>query len=285
MHEDLDIPFPGQGAALGEPYARPGYGRRQGGMDANTKRLAIIAGGIGGALLLLVGVWSAIAPHRAGTPVIEADARPLREKPVNKGGLNIIGADESGLSSDIEGKAVVAPAPETPAIAALKATLPTPAPVVETAVAPAAVARTAAEEQPKSVAFPAVAAPKEVPSGGVQLAKPAAPAPVAVATNAAPRVGAPAAAAITAKPTAPVGGAQVQLAAVGSEEAAQAEWERLARKYPDLLGSRHLVVSHVDRGAKTFWRVRTGGFASVASATTFCNQIRTKGAVCSVASF
>ena len=82
-----------------------------------------------------------------------------------------------------------------------------------------------------------------------------------------------------------VGAAQVQLAAVGSEQAAQAEWQRLSKKYPELLASRHLAMSHVDRDGKTFWRVRTGGFADAASATSFCTQIKAKGAACSVASF
>ena len=75
MRDDLDIPYVGHTATMAEPFGRAGYGTRQSGLDPNTKRMAIIAGGIGGALLVMVGVWSAMAPHRAGTPVIEADAR------------------------------------------------------------------------------------------------------------------------------------------------------------------------------------------------------------------
>ena len=295
MRDDLDIPYVGHTATMAEPFGRAGYGTRQSGLDPNTKRMAIIAGGIGGALLVMVGVWSAMAPHRAGTPVIEADARPVRERPVNKGGLSVVGADESSLGAEVEGKAVVAPSPEAPALAALKAAPPSIAAAAVAASpgeaakadAPAGAAASLPREVPPAALAPAVKPPAaNAPASNAPVpasAKPAAP-PATVAAAAAP-----AAAVHAAPPTAAslpaAGGVQVQLAAVASEQAAQSEWQRLSRKFPDLLGNRHLVTSHVERDGKTYWRVRTSGFADAAGATAFCAQIKAKGAACSVASF
>ena len=77
----------------------------------------------------------------------------------------------------------------------------------------------------------------------------------------------------------------VQLAAVASEQAAQAEWQRLSKRMPDLLGARKPTVQRVDRDGRTIWRVRTGGFADLAEATSFCARVRAKGASCSIAAF
>jgi hypothetical protein len=291
MRDDLNIPFPETNAG-GEGFGRVSYGTRQSGMDPNTRRMALIAAGLGGGLLLVVGAWSMIAPRHAGVPVVQADSRPLREKPVNKGGLNVIGADEQGLSPDGDGKAVVAPAPEAPALAALQATdAPKPALVAPAAVAsappvaevpkitplqdaaPSAVAaRSGTDAKPVA---PAVSpAPQPVPR--VALTAPTAPAPVVMPPPPHP------VARVEPRPAAVSGGRQVQLAAVGSQEAAQAEWQRLARKYPELLGSRRLEVSRFDRDGHVFWRVRTGGFTDSASASAFCSQIKAKGAACEV---
>ncbi len=80
-------------------------------------------------------------------------------------------------------------------------------------------------------------------------------------------------------------GIMVQLAAVSSEAGASSEWQRLARKLPDLLGSRQPVMQRADQGGKPIWRVRTGGFSDVADATQFCKRVREKGAGCALASF
>ncbi len=288
MRDDLNIPFLEQTGG-GDGFGRVSYGTRQGGMDPNTKRMALIAAGLGGGLLLVVGAWSMIAPHHAGIPVVQADSRPLREKPVNKGGLNVIGADEQGLSSDTVGKAVVAPAPEAPALAALQAAdAPKPAPVPAAPPAPLAevpkvtplpdVPSTAlaARALPDVKPIPSQAQPVPQPAQRVALTAPTAPAPVVMPPPPHPVPH------VEARPAPVIGGHQVQLAAVASQEAAQAEWQRLARKYPALLGNRRLEVSRFDRDGHVFWRVRTGGFADSASASAFCNQVKAKGAACEV---
>ncbi len=246
MREELDIPMPAMGPAS---YRTP---RRRVGMDPNTRRLALIAGGIGGALIVLVGAWSFSGHHRSGLPVVEADNRPLRVKPENPGGMSVAGQDDAILSGQADNKTAMAPAPEVPAPQALKAQ------EQKAAAPPQPVAASA----PVAPAVQAVAPPEP---------KPAAPARLAAVVKTAP---------------APVAhGAQVQLAAVGSEEAAHAEWQRLGKKLPDLLGNRKPDVSKIAHDGKTFWRLRTGGFASAADAASFCDKAKAKGVGCAVASF
>jgi hypothetical protein len=145
----------------------------------------------------------------------------------------------------------------------------------------AAPASIAANDEPKSVK--AVAAPKVVVE---PEPLPARPYTVAAAAKADPAE--PASAAANPAPQA-AGGATgrtiVQLAAVGSEDGARNEWQRLSRKMPDLLGGRQPTYTKTERDGRIFWRVRTTGFADAAQAKAFCEQLRAKGAACSVADF
>ena len=276
MRDDLEIPYPNLSGGAGTAYTPRDY-RGVSGMDTNTRRMAIIAGAIGGSLLLLMGVWSLTGHRRTGIPVIEADVRPVRERPVNKGGLAINGADETILSGEAEGKPVVAPAPELPAIQALKTR---PAPSVAAAEPVAVAARTNTAVDPAKT--PAGSAPANVtPVAASQAPLVALPVPAPVA--AAP-VAKPTPAAKTATP-APAGKIQVQLAALGTEEAANTEWQRLSHRYADMLGGRTPVFSHTERDGKQFWRVRVTGFAEQAAANSFCDKLRGKGGTCVTAGF
>jgi len=246
VSDDLHIPAAGRGSAPVRSYYQP----RRPGMDRGTKVLLSAAAGLGGLLLAGLGGWALSGRHAAVVPVIEADSRPVRVKPENPGGLQVAGADEQvmgGRGSKVQG---MAPPAETPAAQALRAQMPPQATVSPPAVPPPAA--------------PLPALPTAPPAAAVL--QPPVPAPVSVARQA------PAAA-----------GTLVQLAAVDSEGAAQTEWQRLAKRMPDLLGERRPVVQRADRDGRAVWRLRTGGFADIADATAFCARVRAKGGACSIA--
>jgi len=240
------------GPPAGAPLVRS-YRARRTGMDRGTRRLVMAASALGLVLLAGMGAWSLTGRRAVGVPLIEADPRPLRVRPADPGGMTVIGAGEQVLGDGTEATGDLAPAAERPDPQALRAqrqALAAPAGVVPeaVAVAPAPVA--------PAVAAPAVVAPAVV--------APVAVAPVAVA---------------------PVGRAMVQVASVESEAGAAAEWARLSRKMPELLGERSPVVQRAEAGGHAVWRVRTGGFADVAAATQFCVKVRARGAGCSLANF
>lgn len=263
MSDDISIPSP--------TYRVP---RHAGGMDPATRKLALIAAGIGGTLLVVVGGWSMLSHHSHGVPVVQADSGPLRVKPVNPGGLQVAGAANEifsgGSDTDVE---KLAPPPETPDPQGLHAP-PTPA--------PAAMAQAATPEP---------AAPALVANAPHTPEPVTAPPPRTAASDvAAPR--SMAAAALPARPAATpaehaaVGkGPSVQLAALSSEQAARAEWDRMVKRWPDLFGGRQPAFSKIEHGGQVFWRVRTSGFDGVTQATVFCERLRAKGGGCSVADF
>jgi hypothetical protein len=228
-------------------------------MDPATRRLALIASGLGGTLLAVIGGWT-VYSHRASTvPVIQADNGPVRVKPDNPGGMQIAGANEdilSGISGS--GSSKLAPPPESPAPQALStpppAATPTPPAVVQPP-APVAVAAPAAVAPSQAVDKPVVSPERRIAVVAPERANPG------------------------AKNT------LVQLAAVRSEAAAKSEWQRLERQMPTLLGQHRPAFSKIDRNGQTLWRVRTGGFNDVADANAFCERVRAKGAGCSVADF
>lgn len=215
-------------------------------MDRGARYLLVAATGLGGLLLAGVASWALIGGgHIAVVPVIEADSRPIRVKPENAGGLQVVGADDQVMGGHGSLTHGMAPAAEVPAAQALRAQMP----------AQPASPQPAAAEPVVSTAPPVVAQPPAVP---MQAVRPA---------------------------LSPVTGTLVQLAAVDSEEAAQSEWQRLAKRMPDLLTDRRPVVQRSDRDGRTVWRVRTGGFTDTTDATAFCARVRMKGGACSIASF
>jgi hypothetical protein len=241
VSEDLSFPS--------KTYRIPRHSR---GMDPATRRLALIAGSLGAALLAIVGGWSVMGHRSTAIPVIQADGRPIRVKPENPGGMQIAGSNEemSGGADTNGGK--LAPPPEAPAPQALLAppsaavATPMPAPFATT---PAPVAAKPVTEKPMAPAE------KRAVASAPERAPPAAK------------------------------GALVQLAAVTSEEAARTEWQRLEKRMPDLFSHRQPAFSKTERSGQTLWRVRTGGFSDVAQATAFCERVRAKGAGCSIADF
>lgn len=216
-------------------------------------RMIAVGGGL--AAMLVVGGAIAWGLSRGGArtvPLIEADARPFKVRPDDPGGLRVPNQDEliferSRGSTAQPPPARLAPEPEAPRIDALRAQVAQPPPVA--APAPSAPA-------------PAAEAPPQ-----------AAPAPAAAPAAAPPARVAPA----------PNGAIRIQLGALTSEEAARAEWDRLARRHPDLLGAfRPQVVRFEREGQPPLFRLRTGGFADIASAREHCERLRAERIPCLV---
>jgi hypothetical protein len=193
--------------------------------------------------------------------------------------MQVAGKDESILSGASEDQAALAPAPEAPAPQALKAAVAAPPAVSQPAPVLASVSPQTSQQVMLSavpIARPVVAKPAAAKpvAAAVPAPGPAAVAKVAVAK---PAVSKAVVAGLVAR------GPQVQLAALTSEQGAQAEWQRLERKFPDLLGGRRPEVLKTERDGKIFWRLRTGGFADAGQAKGFCEQMKSKGMGCSVA--
>jgi len=248
MSDDISIPSP--------TYRVPRHRR---GLDSAAKRRVAVAAGLFGTLVIVGGGWAMLGHRTHGVPIVQADAGPVRVKPVNPGGLQVAAAGNeifSGGSDTTVGK--LAPPPETPDLQALRAP-PPPPPVHKPAEAPVA-----------------AAIPPAAPKAAAPVAQPAKPT-VAVAAPADRHA---------ASPPAHAGkNPLVQLAALSSEQAARTEWDILARRMPDLLGGKQPAFSKVERDGRTYWRVRTGGFTDATQATLFCTRLRAKGASCSVADF
>lgn len=220
-------------------------------------RMLAIGGGLAAALV--VGgsvVWgiSRLGGVRS-VPVIEADPRPFKIRPDDPGGLRVPNQDELIFERNRgpaqAGGARLAPEPEAPRLDALRAQVAQPVP------RPATPAPIVTPEAPA----PQVAAPQAPVVAPVQqqAAPPARPAPV------------------------PNGTIRVQLGALTSEESARGEWDRLARRHADLLGAfRPQIVRFEREGQATLYRLRTGGFADVASARAFCEQARARSVPCAV---
>jgi hypothetical protein len=74
----------------------------------------------------------------------------------------------------------------------------------------------------------------------------------------------------------------VQLTSARSEADAQAAWNKLAKKMPDLIATRRPLFQKANETGPSPWRLRTGGFSDPAQAKTFCDKIKAKGAQCAV---
>lgn len=232
--------------------------------------MVAFGGGLAAVLLVGGGAWWGLS-HIGGprsVPLLEPDPRPFKVRPDDPGGLRVPNQDElifersRGSNAQPPG-ARLAPEPEAPSIEALRAQVAQPAP--RPAAAPAAPAPAAAPQQQQAAA-----------RNGAPAAVPAAtPAATAPQQSAAPA---------PARPTpAPNGRIRVQLGALTSDEAATQEWERLSRRNADLLGAfRPQVVKFERDGQATLYRLRTGGFADVAAAQSFCEQARAKQMPCVV---
>jgi len=74
----------------------------------------------------------------------------------------------------------------------------------------------------------------------------------------------------------------VQLSAAKSEADAQATWDKLTKKMPDVLGQHRALFQKSNETSPTPWRLRTSGFADQAQAKAFCDKVKAKGGQCAL---
>lgn len=248
-----------------EPAYRGPMAARSG--ERRNRRVMLIGAaasiGVFAAVLGLRALFTgARGPHEV--PVIAADDRPIRVRPDNPGGMTVPNQDKliferaaGARGAPAPQQAALAPPPEAPQA------LPRTPPPAPSAAAPSP-ATPAAQAPP--------AAPPPAQPATARLPAPVPAAPAAPATAPAPAVRASA------------GRVAVQLAAVASREEAMAEWERLKRRAPEFLANRRPQLVPLERDGKTFFRLRTDGFADQAAARGFCEQLRGRGVACFVPS-
>ena len=228
--------------------------------------MIIIAGSVlaVGAVIAAL-VWGFTRGGGRQAPLVEADARPIKVRPDNPGGLRVPNQDELIFDRNrgprAQASGGLAPEAENPRVDQLRAQL----------------AERAAQEAARN-------APPPASPALAQSAAPATPsAPATASALNAPSLPAPVPA--TAERFAPVanGRVQVQLGALPSETGARGEWDRLQKRAPELLGNRRVSLAPFDReGQTTLYRIRTGGFADAATARAFCEEMKTRSIPCMV---
>lgn len=313
MQEDRDILF---GTAGVSRFAPPREQLVETRPESHLLRMGLIAGGVAVAVLAVLTVWSWVGHHHTGTPVVEADTRPVKERPLDQGGLKVEGANEAILSGKTDSKPNVTAAPEAPALGALRAA-PPPLKVIDTPSIstgstqdgvrvstlgetpmsqqlninvherPAATAETGAPaanqgQKLASAATPAPAASAAPVSPAPAAIAPAAPTPAASSPAAAKPVAKLAAATPSVAHVGSVAGPVVQLAALASEKGADQEWQRVSKRYAAQLGGHEPVVTSIKHDGKTMWRLRVTGFSDLAAARTLCDNLKTAGGQCMV---
>jgi hypothetical protein len=235
---------------------------------------------------------------RSAPPQITADASPYKTIPADPGGAITPDTDkavfEAAQAASPPGVQVeTVDASDAPLIAQAQAA--TPSEPVDLRPAPATPA-TAPRPAPPAAMRPRIEekAPEPAPRAAVRIEPTPAPAPAQQAARTPPPARpAPVeqAAAAPARPAAPAprpapaatGSVSAQLGAFGSEATARDAWNRYRAAAPAAFSGQTPSISTVERDGKTFYRLRTGGFASRADAQAFCSRASAAGAQCIVA--
>jgi hypothetical protein len=279
----------------------PSYRVRSAANEGSSTRMVAMAGGL--AAVVAVGALVGWGITRLTTdrpiPTVEADARPVKIRPDDRGGLRVANQDEiiferrnAGSAFDANGR--LAPAAEAPNLDALRAATAPPPAIQPPRIITERQAPLPASEVPPVPAVPGQPTRPQAPpppapqAAGSPLTAPQAPAPQAPAPQAAaPQALTAPAAPVAPAPVAPArvaagGSVVVQLGALDSESGARTEWDRLARRAPELLQGRTPQIIRFERQDRpTMWRLRTGGFSAEA-AREFCDGVRGKGGACAV---
>lgn len=264
-----DRALDGENASFGDER------RGRAAMDPTTRHLALIAGGIGVLLAVLIGGWMLSGRHPGSIPVIEAPAGPVRLKPVDAGGMQAMGAQAPPAVSG-KGGETLSSQPEVARPDALQAEVDAARRDGGAGQPPPATAPAApADRVPPSASSPSV---KPKPQQMLQPVPPHAPAEHRPGTR-------PDSLLRTDMSPEPAGQPAIQLAAVGSDVAAQTEWDRLRRDHPTLFSGHTPEVEQADHAGRSIYRLRMRGFGSIAAATSFCAQAHAQGVACTLADF
>jgi len=84
----------------------------------------------------------------------------------------------------------------------------------------------------------------------------------------------------TEQRSAPVNSPYVQMASLASEADAVSEWRRLDKQFPDLLAAREPTITTAKVNGRTYWRLRTLGFANIEQARDLCARLLHAGLEC-----
>lgn len=265
--------------------------------------------------------WGLETGHRIEVPTIVADATPIKTKPESPGGLVVPDQDKLVLNEPATAKEEprverLLSAPEAPApmpraeqppqgtgtaaadgeAGGVVATPPAGAAQESGMGVSASEAVIKAEEQDPAPSAEEVPAPPAAPPQVAEAPSPAqAPAPPptpsaaeTAAETTAPAVGGGGGGGSGSDPTGvqvaaiDKGDYVIQLAAVGSDDAARKEWGRIQRSFPNLLGDMALSVQQVEVKGKTYHRIQTGPFPSRATAQDMCAQLKSQKQACIV---
>ncbi|HYG85103.1 MAG TPA: SPOR domain-containing protein [Azospirillum sp.] len=273
-----------------------------------------------GVILYAYNRGERVAPD-GGPPVIQADASPTKLRPEQPGGMDVPHQDKLVYDrlnhGGKDGRPQVEhllPPPEqplprpivTPQVPTMPE-LPPPPAVAPLPPPPAGGTTTVPRGIPDDVLPPVAppppvqvqaALPPALPQGGqtsevaaLPAAPPKAPQPAPAAAPKAAGPGVltapkatpqPAAAQPPKAPAASGGGFRIQLAAVRTEAEAQAEWKRIASRYPDAIGGLSMRVAKADLGERgIFYRVQ-GGSVDEARAKAICAQLKAQNVGCVV---
>jgi SPOR domain len=215
-------------------------------------------------------------------PVIGPGNEPIKEPPKQPGGMQVPDQDKiilNGAAARPKVEQILPPPP---------APLPAPAPPAAVQAPPPAAAPLPAAPAGAStaVAAPAVAAPPRTIEAPPPQTVAAAPKPVAPLVSAAAPKPKAEPAPVIARESAPTQlagrGWFIQLGAMRSTVSAQAEWTRLKRAQPDLLGSLRADAVRIDHNGIVLYRIEAGPLADPGAASQLCRSLLARHVACIV---
>ncbi len=293
-HDERLIVTPGEPGGRGGPEGLDGDGLE--GPQRRRPRLFTVLTVVIGGLALAAGAWyvsqALVKPGGQSVgelPLLVADTAPVKIRPEDPGGAEVANRDKYVYKS-LEGEPSeqpveqLLPAPEEPMAKPVDSgPLIEPLPGVSLE---AMWAKPAPEPAPTPKAAPAIEQPSSVEKETLAPPEQAAPESATTGTESLLSETAPAlvkdTAGVATAETA-VGTIWIQLAAMRDQPTATAEWARLMKGFPTVLGTLERRTERADLGAKGVWfRVQAGPFDDPAKAAAACKALAAQGGSCKV---